>query len=256
MTRAADAGGAVVSGTTTTMDNLVIWEGDDLSPTTDYTATLTYSCGSATAAWATSETGGSTGGAVVDEVFDLNLSSGSWILPSPEVGALLATQLDVELLVMPVSADSEIVIRGALGTGADAQDECSPSIEFPAASFSDPFFQIAADVLTLDVAGYSIDINELDLSGAFAPDASMIQGASLQGTIDTHPLVDFLVPGGPPDAVCDLVGTFGVACEACAGGGGDYCISVWVDNIAAVNIDGAPLVEITEADIAANGACL
>jgi hypothetical protein len=249
-----DAGGAEVSGDSMAMGNLVIWQGDDLQPSTDYTATLSYACGDATAAWSTSATGAPTGGGVVDTVYDLDLASGSWVLPSPEVGALLATQLDVELLFMPLSADTEIVMRGALGTGADAQDLCSPTLEFPAATFEDPFFQIASPLLTLNVAGYSIDVQDLDLQGSFRPDASGIDGASLQGVIDTRPLVDVLAPGGADDSVCVLVSTFGVSCVDC-GNGENYCLEVWVDSIEAGAVNADPLVAITEADIAANPDC-
>jgi hypothetical protein len=249
-----DAGGAEISGSTMALGNLVIWEGDDLAPSSDYTATLTYACGEATASWSTSATGAPTGGGIVDSVYDLDLASGSWVLPSPEVGALLATQLDVELLFMPVSADTEIVMRGALGTGADAQDVCSPTIEFPAADFEDPFFQIASPLLTLEVAGYSIDVQDLDLQGSFTPNADGMDGASLKGVIDTRPLVDVLAPGGTEDSVCVLVSTFGVSCVDC-GNGENFCLEVWVDSIEAASVGADPLVEITTADVEGNPAC-
>jgi hypothetical protein len=249
-----DAGGAEVSGSTSSIANLVIWEGDDLAPNSDYTAMLTYSCGEATAAWSTSSTGAPAGQDIVNSVYDLDLATGSWVLPSPEVGALLATQLDVELLFMPISATTEIVMWGGLGTGADAQDVCSPTIEFPAADFEDPFFQIASPLLTLDVAGYSVDVQDLDLQGAFTPDASAMQGASLKGVIDTRPLVDVLAYGGDPDAVCILVSTFGVSCVDC-GNGEEFCLEVWVDNMSAERVNADPLLLITEQDITDNPDC-
>jgi hypothetical protein len=249
-----DAGGSVVSGSTSSVGNLVIWEGDDFAPSSDYTATLTYECGTAEASWTTSPTGSPTGGAIVDRVYDLDLATGSWILPSPEVGALLATELDVELLFMPVSADTEIVMRGAVGTGNDEQDLCSPTIEFPAASFDDPFFRIASDLLTLEVAGYAIDVQDLDLSGAFTPNGDGMEGASLQGVIDTRPLVEVLAPGGADDAVCQLVAVFGVSCVDC-GGGDNYCLEVWVDSIVAEEVSSDPLLPIDQAAIDANPDC-
>lgn len=249
-----DSAGAEISGSTSSLGTLVIWEGDDLSPDSDYTATLTYACGEATAAWSTTSTGAPAGQAIIDSVYDLDLASGSWVLPSPEVGALLATQLDVELLFMPISADSEIVMRGALGTGNDAQDVCSETIEFPPATFDDPFFQIASDLLTLDVAGYSIDVQDLDLQGSFTPDASGMEGASLKGMIDTRPLVDVLSPGGTEDSVCLLMSTFGVNCIDC-GNGETFCIDVWVDSIEAAAVGADPLVEITTADVDGNPDC-
>lgn len=250
-----DAGGGAVSGSSTTEGTLVIWQGDDFSPTSDYTATLTYCGGTAEIGFTTSATGASTGGNVVDRVYDLDLASGSWILPSPEVGGLLATELDVQLLFMPISADTEITMRGSLGDGAGNQDVCSPTIEFPPAAFEDPFFQIASDLLTLEVAGYAIDVQDLDLSGAFTPSGNGIEGASLRGVIDTRPLVEVLAAGGADDAVCQLVAVFGVSCVDC-GGGEPYCLEVWVDSIEADELGGAsPLTVIEQADIDANPAC-
>ena len=80
----------------------------------------------------------------------------------------------------------------------------------------------------------------------FTSDGSQISGAILSGEIDARDLVGALVGGGlleeeDPDAVCDLIGTFGVSCEACASDGAAYCLAIYVDQITA-NYDDQTLV--------------
>lgn len=253
----ADAGGAEVSGSTMVEGKYVTWSGDDFAPGTDYTATLTYgTCTPATIAFTTSSTGSPTADSPVNHVYDLGLTSGQWILPSPEVGPILAGLLEseggVELLIMPTSVGATIEMIGALGTGNDEQDICTPSLPFPPADFTDPYFSIESPALPIAVGGFSIVIEDLALSGAFSPNVDRIQGASLAGTVDTRPLVDLISPGGPPETVCDTVGALGVSCVACADGSGDFCISIWVDQIQALEVGADPLVEIDEATAAAN----
>lgn len=252
-----DAAGNTVNGSSTVESTLVAWAGDDFSPSTTYTATLVYECGEAPVTWTTSDTGTAVAVDVTGMVYNLDLTSGEWIEPAG-VGDLLATQLgDVEVLISPTSVSAtQIEMLGGLGDGTGNQDECSPTFAFPAADWTDPFFQLQADSLDLDIAGFVVTVDDLDLSGAFSPNGDRIQGAVLKGAIDTRPLVDLIAPGGTEDAVCQLVATFGVACQECQDGSGPYCLSVHVDSIDAGRVSGAdPLVPITDADIKANVNC-
>jgi hypothetical protein len=132
-------------------------------------------------------------------------------------------------------------MSGALSeTDSSAQDLCEPSIEFPEpADFtSAPFFSIGPQDTTLSAGGFDVAINQLQIAGDFTADGSQIGGAILSGEIDARDLVGALVGGGlleeeDPDAVCDLIGTFGVACEACASDGAAYCLAIYVDQITA-----------------------
>ena len=92
------------------------------------------------------------------------------------------------------------------------------------------------------------------LGVAFSPDGANITGAVLAGSIDTRPLVDLVEPGGAEDAVCNLVSTFGIACEPCAGGG-DFCLTLLVDSMAAAEVPGLTVIPVSEADIAADPNC-
>jgi hypothetical protein len=250
-----DGAGAVVDGQTTVAGTLVTWDGTaDLAPSTAYTATLSYSCGEDAISFTTSNTGEPTGGGLEGRVYALDLAGGDWVEP-PGVGPLLSSQLgDTQVLVSPLALDAtSITMIGAIGS-AGIQDLCSPTLPFPPADWTDPYFSLAAPALDLVVAGFTVTIQDLDLSGAFAPDASRIQGAALKGTIDTRPLGVAFDLGTAPDAVCQLVATFGVACQEC-GDGEPYCLSVYIDAVEAGYLNGSTIVERTDADIAADPAC-
>lgn len=247
-----DSAGAEVSGTTTVEGKIVTWSGDDFAPLTTYTATLNYACGAPSVSWTTSDVGGPTEVPIVDRVFALDLASGEWVRPAG-VGDLLATQLgDTQIFVTPTETPAAtITMTGAIGS-QNTQDLCSPTIPFPPANWSDPYFELESDLLPLVVAGLTIEIEDMSLSGAYAPDASRIQGASLRGSIDTRPLGEAFDLGTTDDAVCGLVNTFGVQCEACSDGSGNYCLTVWVDNIEADYVPGLVIQERTQADIDAD----
>ncbi|MEQ1500810.1 MAG: Ig-like domain-containing protein [Myxococcota bacterium] len=249
-----DGSGAEIPGTTDVVGTLVVWTGDDLTPSTAYTATLTYACGSAAVSWTTSDVGGPVAGDLTSKVFALDLASGDWVNPAG-VGDLLASQLgETQIFVTPtaITAD-QITMLGGIGE-AGVQDFCSPTIPFPPADWIDPYFELQSDLLPLVVAGLTINIEDLSLSGAFASDGSRIQGAALAGSIDTRPLAG-IFDSTDPNAVCDLVATFQVACEACSDGSGDFCLSVYVDAIEAANLPGVVLEEITDAEIEQNPDC-
>lgn len=248
-----DAGNAV-NGSTTIEGTLVSWAGDDLSPSTAYNATLSYECGDATVSWKTSSTGSPTTVDVTGKVYSLDVAGGEWVQP-PGIGDLLAVELeDVEILVTPTDVTgTDITMMGALGLGNGAQDVCTESLDFPAANWADPFFSIETPELELDVEGYSFTVQDLVLTGAFAPDGSRIQGAVFQGFVDTRPLATLLGTGSTENAMCLLVETFGVSCEACSDGG-DFCLSVYVDSVGAQNIPGAAALTVITADDVANNA--
>ena len=255
-----DAGGAEVAGATSVLGTVVTWNGTaDLSPSTSYTATLNYECGAAPVSFTTSDTGAPTGVDITDLVFELDLASGEWVEP-PGVGEIIASQLGaVQVLVSPkVVTPTEITMIGALGDGVGGQDPCSPYLDFgQAAGWTDPYFELSSELLTLDVAGVVVDVEDLLLAGAFAPDGSRIQGAVLQGSVDTRPLGSLVgATGTGDDAVCQLVAIFGITCDECGDGTGPYCLSINVDNIVAEQIPGAtPLEMIDQAAIDANPAC-
>ncbi|MEZ4240295.1 MAG: hypothetical protein R3F59_29900 [Myxococcota bacterium] len=251
-----DNAGTEVPGSSTVTGKEVLWTGSaPLSPSTEYTATASYECGNSAITFTTSTTGSPTEVDVTGSTFALDVANGQWLEPAG-VGTLLASQLgDTQIFVSPTAVDAaSVTMFGAIGSGG-TQDLCSPSIPFPAADFEDPYFSLQSDLLPLVISGFVINIQDLDLSGAFSPDGTRIQGASLRGSVDTRPLGEVFDLGTAEDAVCQFVAGIGVNCVACSDGSGDYCLSVLVENIEAPVINGLTLQERTEDDIAQDPTC-
>lgn len=261
-----------VAGTSTVNGDTITFNPTNaLTPSTEYTVTVDYSCGAPTTTFTTSSVGSAiTGGDIEDNTYSLDLASGRFVEPQG-IGSILGDFIDQEILigVQSVGADN-IQLIGAIGDGGSppAQGECDPTIAFPEASFTaNPFFQVGPETTSLSVAGFTVTIEDLEISGAFSPDGTFIAGATLAGVIDTRPLVPLLNaddncdPGAPrccdtdvdpgcdsaddtadccdEDAICDLAGQIGVACQACEGGTGDFCLTLLVDSLQAEQVTGA-----------------
>ena len=250
-----------VTGTGSFTGNTYVWNpSSPLAPATTYQLSISY-CGgerSADTSFTTSGVGAETDEATLTGktyLLDLTAPDVNFIEP-PGVGGLLQSQLDgVSVLVGVRSANAtDIDMIGAIGDDSTPpqQDLCTESIPFPLADFDEnPYFEIGPEDTTITVAGFSVSIGDLKISGAFDPGQTVISGAVLEGQVDTRPLVELLQPGGGPDAVCTLVGQFGIACEDC-GGGEMFCLSLKVNNINAEQLVGQTLVERTEAIIDAD----
>lgn len=246
---------------------------DPLMPSTDYTLTVNYSCDkSAPIAFHTSETGAAVeSDDFVGNAYALDLATTTIIQPAG-VNALLGSllgQLEDAIVIVPKSYDSEaseITFFGGLTPADGAQDECTPTIEFPvpASYVGNPYFEInAPDGITLGVSGVEISLLNLNLSGAFSPGATDIVGVNLAGSIDTRSLGDILgdaLGGATGDsAVCDLLGQFtagAVSCEECPSsiGGGEFCLTLVAANGVAAGQTWT-IDEITQGDIDENPAC-
>lgn len=202
-----------------------------LAPSTSYTAVLNYCSGTTDLTFTTSGLGATIGdpSSLNDKVYSLDLKAGRIVIPEG-VGSVLESYLDVVIYMEVAEATgSDIRMFGALADEADPthQDYCSQTIEFPVADFSEaPFFSIGPDDTTISVAGYSVTIDDLVISGTFAADGSYWGGGTLSGSVDTRALVDLIEEGGEDGAVCDIVAGFGVACETCSSDGQPYCLSI------------------------------
>ncbi len=252
-------------------DTITFIPSGSLTPSTEYTVTVDYSCGTPTTTFTTSSVGSAiTSTDIEDNTYSLDLATGRFVEPQG-IGSILGDFIDQEILIGVQSVgDTSIQLIGAIGDGGSppAQGECDPTIPFPEAAFTDnPFFQVGPETTTLSVAGFTVTIADLEISGAFSPDGSLIAGATLAGVIDTRPLVPLLnaddnCDAGAPrccdtdvdpgcdaandtadccdeDAICDLAGQIGVACQACEGDSGDFCLSLLVDSLSAEQVTGA-----------------
>lgn len=251
----ADAAGTAVNGTSTVAGSVVTWAGDDFAPSTEYTATLTYACGSESITFTTSATGAPTSTDVTGKVFNLNLAGGNWLQPAG-LGDVIASLIgEYEILVSPLTIDgSSIDMLAGVATKGE-QNVCAPTIPFPSATYADPFFELTAPELPLSVSGVEINITNLELSGAFAPDGSRIQGAVMKGKVDSRPLAAAFNFGTTDNAGCIALAAFGVQCEECDNGAGPYCITVNIEDLEALEVS-TTLVPITDTDIENNPACV
>jgi hypothetical protein len=255
-------GGTEVNGSATWDGDTMTWSADaPLDASTTYDVAISYECGTPATSFTTSEVGSAADSAdIADRTYVLDLAGGNFVQPAG-VGPLLQTQLAVDILIGVTGvSDTEVYMMGAIGVeGANPpeQDTCEETIDFPtAADFSaNPFFSVGPDTTTLSVQGMDITIDDLLISGAFAPDGSYIAGATLAGAVDTRPLVGLIDPEGSDDTICDLVATFGVACEPCSDGSGDYCLTLLVNDISAEELIGTSLISRNADDIAADATC-
>lgn len=248
----ADSGATLtvegVTGSVEIVEENVIFTPDSpLDPSTEYTATVTYTGDDGNAcpvefSFTTSEVGAAIDDAsLAGRTYDLDLASGRFVQPEG-VGALLGEYLgDVTLFLSVQSATAtSIQMVGALAddTGT-AQDVCSPTISFPEADFgANPYFEVNAEgsTTTISVEGLDIAIDDLLVSGAFAPDGTYISGGVLAGKIDTRPLVPLVDENGADDAICELAAGIGISCEDC-GNGEVFCLSLYVDNLSAAEVN-------------------
>jgi len=225
----------------------------DLSPSTTYTATLSYCTGDANVSFTTSALGTDLDSSVdlTATTYSLDLQSGRVVIPEG-VGAVLQEYLDFQILVQPTSVENgEITLMGAVPDNSSEpvnQDYCSPSIPFPAADFSNaPSFIFGPQSTTIDAAGYSITIDDLMISGTFSADGTWFGGATLAGEIDTRPLVPILFEGETdPNAICEFIEGFSVFCTPCQGDETiPYCLEIEAQDLIA-EATGGPTVEYIE----------
>lgn len=252
----ADAAGTAVGGSTSfSADGLTAIFTPDagFAPSTAYTVNISVCDGVAngSAAFTTSSLGGPVTVDLSGTTYVVNLAESRFVQPAG-VADLLLGSLENNILVGVRSAtDSSIEMIGAIDdAGSGAQDYCTPSIPFPTATFNNPAFQVGPADTTLNVAGVSITINGLSISGAFSPDGSYFGGGRLEGQLDARtlaPLLGDLLGVTDPDEVCSLLIGFGVTCGACDSDGAAYCVDVLADQITAT-AQGAPLECVDESD--------
>lgn len=242
-----------VAGSTSWRENTLVFTPDSpLEPSQSYTTTVNYTCGESAVSWATSSTGSPVDEAsLLGTAFKLDITAEDVRFVQPAgVGDILKQQLasagDVSILLGIDTIESGTIrMLGAVGSedNSDVQEPCEPTIPIPpadeeAADFSEnPYFQVGPSTTEFNVAGYSIVIDDLFISGAFTPNIEAIQGAQLAGSIDTRPLVPLIDEDAEEAYICDLAYAIGVSCEACPEDGEAFCLTLEVHNITAYKVD-------------------
>ena len=252
-----DSTGAAVSGTSSLNDDndYVTFTPDaSLTPSSSYTATISTCDGEQTAdiSFTTSSLGTAMTEDPTGRTYVVDLAGGRFVKPAG-VGDLIGGLLENSILIGVLSADTELQIRGAISLDTStAQDTCNQTLDdFPPADFSNnPYFEIPEGDVTLTVAGFTITINSMSISGTFASDASYFGGGTVAGEIDARDLGALLkgqVDDTSPEYLCSLLAGFGVSCVACDSDGEPYCAALKVVDLVADEQDGE-LVEVTQED--------
>lgn len=255
-----DAAGAEVAGTSASDGSTVTFNpAAPLAPSTEYSAEITTCAAEPLAySFSTGPLGTPTDGCdLTGQKFIVALTEARFLEPAGVAELLLGQLEDDIMLTATAVTDTEIEMIGALGQGG-VQDECTESLnDFPAASYSDPYFELGPQDTPLNVAGVELTINDLFISADFESDCSGFGGGTLAGQLDARtlaPLLGDLLGITDPDEVCATLTGFGVTCGACASDGLDYCVDVLVDQLNATASAGA-LVKLETADIDANPDC-
>lgn len=235
-----------VAGTTWLNEDqdIVYFQPDEpLTPNTDYEFTVSYCFADAPVSFRTSTLGEAIAdpASLVGNTYDLNLQDGRVVVPEG-VGSVLEQYLEVSILIkVDDLTGNDLTMNGALADEDDSslQDYCTPTLDFPVADFSTaPFFGIGPADTTINVAGYSVTIEDLEVTGTFSSDGTYWGGGVLAGVIDTRALSSLVGDDAEDSAVCDLVAGFGVSCVTCASDGTDFCLE-----IRAVDLGGELLTE-------------
>ena len=239
----ADSSGAAVSGTSSLND-----DGDSvtfvpvaaLAPGASYTATISTCGGDQTAeiGFTTSSLGTAMSADPTGKTYVVDLAGGRFVKPAG-VGDLIGGLLENSILIGVISADTELEIRGAISKDTSTeQDTCTVTLdEFPNADFSEsPYFVIPEGDVTLSVAGFTIQINSMSISGTFSADATYFGGGTVSGEIDARdlgPLLEGQVDDTSPEYLCSLLAGFGVSCIPCASDSEPYCATLKVVDLIA-----------------------
>lgn len=256
--------GAEVPGSTTVDGTRAVFVSDDpLAPSTEYTATASHACREPSWTFTTSSTGVPTVD-LTGRAWSADMSSGRFVEPAG-VGPLVQQFLSTTVLIGVEShAPTTLVMIGAsANSDGTTQDDCIASSRWSDVDFSeDPHFVTAIDAIPV-ASGVELVFRSGEVSGSFAPDGSRIDGLRISGVIDTHSIAT-LINGNCVDgfsnypaclnAACNLLQTFGLACEDCADGTGEHCLALDVDSITANEVAG-PLVARTQEESCALPGC-
>ena len=245
------ATGDAVAGTSTVDGALVTFTPDDiLQPATDYTAALTYGCGTASFGFETlPDAPPIDEGTLAGRRWILDLSAGSWIEPG---GSDILAYVIVDDLYLEVLAADGDSLDLRLATGTDgAQNLCVATAD-PVAAFANPDLSFAVDAIPLALVDASAPTIVGRAEVRVGADGQVV--GALEGHVDTADLAGVFGLGREPDAVCGLFATFGVDCVPCAEGEVPTCMPFVVEAIPGT--EGAPaLVARDQAAIDADPGC-
>ncbi|MCB9761605.1 MAG: hypothetical protein H6739_17305 [Alphaproteobacteria bacterium] len=180
---------------------------------------------------------------LVGKVFLLESRTGRIVEP-PGVGSILESYLEGSLLVEVVQVRTtqlDLRVAPVSQDNPREQDLCSATAELTF-TYAEPRFSFGPQDLSYTHDGDVIAAQGVTVQGGFAAGLEGIRDISAAGLVDTRPMVDRVEEGGEPDAICQIVSGFGVACEPCADGE-TLCLQMEVIDLVAEETD-ATLIPI------------
>jgi hypothetical protein len=171
---------------------------------------------------------------LVGNTYFIDLSSAEYSEP-PGVGTLLSLYLDMPLLLGVSSVETSVIdFEAYLGYRDDVSpDWMAVDMEpwiFSGADFaSQPFFSAYTELLTIPYGSVDIPVHGFAIEGTFSSDASSIQKATFTGLGDTSGMGPLMGFGNDPEAVCSLLGQYGISCLECPDESGVYCVRLTGD---------------------------
>ncbi len=235
---------------------VVVWTPSDaLEPSTNYSVGLEYCGGRPSLDFATSAFGTPVEIPIEDFVgrtYAVDLTGGRF-LAGQGLADLAATMFTKQMLLHVVAIDDDAVdLRIALSQpgGSDdlQQDMCVRTLDLPPASLKfAPYMSFTAQ----DVAfgSYHSDINLLDveLTGAIAPDGSAVGGATFAATVNAEDIATAFEIADV-ETLCEFAENLGLPCGACPDDSANTCVTVEADHILAPEVPGLSVEEVTSAE--------
>lgn len=135
------------------------------------------------------------------------------------IGAVFARYLVAPLLMQARGEGAGTFdVRLGWGDGAGDQDTCLLTADVQAHYASPPVFTTDPGASSVEIAGHTMAVEDLTLTGTFTEGERDVRGGTLRflgQTADLAPLVD---DSANPEALCEFAEDFGDACEPCADG--------------------------------------
>jgi uncharacterized protein (TIGR03382 family) len=116
-----------------------------------------------------------------------------------------------------------------------------PTFDFSAS----PDATAGPETVSASSSSATLLVQQATFSATFSADGSEIGDGAGSGHVDTRPLVPLVDPGGPPDAICDLLAGIGTTCVACPDGSGSFCVWSAFEGLELAEVP-TTLVEVTD----------
>ncbi|MEZ4240421.1 MAG: Ig-like domain-containing protein [Myxococcota bacterium] len=227
-----DAQGDPVPGAFRSSANYAVFEPDAaLDWGATYTASFTYACGASQATFTVEpEPVPVDPAALIGNAYTLDLQAGQWTEPE-FVWELFLFLLNEQLAVEVTGGAGDQVDLRFGSTAGGAQDVCVATGDTTATLAPNPDFVGDPVSVQTTAMGELLAMHDVVATGRFSGGGATLTHVSLDGLADTRNLGNALGLGGAPDAVCQFLAAFGIACEPCPDTGDATCTRFAVEEL-------------------------